>query len=286
MSAVLSNVPGVQSARGCHTCSTRGQCLAVGVDPKLIGRFETLHGPVRILRRGDALFRAGTPFESVCIVRSGSFKVSMSSADGDEQITGFHLPGEMLGIDAIHDGSHRTTAIALETSSVCGFPFERLGRLAKESPELDRQLWRLASRELAARQEHLLLVAHRDAEAKLAAFLLSVSARLERMGFSPVEFRLSMGRQEIGAYLGLTLETVSRLFTRFQECGLIRRDRRLVRLLDVAGLRAKCGAAAAAAQVQHSRPEPLPARRSATLAALPWEYPVSRPDTALAARLA
>lgn len=244
MSAVLSVVPRTQPAQSCASCATRNYCLALGVESRNLGRLEMLRGPVRIVRHGESLFRAGSSFQSLYVVRSGSFKTAVSSTDGDEQITGLHLPGEMLGLDGIEHGSHPSTAIALETGSVCVFPFERLDRLAKETPELERQLWRLVSREFAARQEHLLLVGHRDAEAKLAAFLLSVSARLERMGFSPVEFRLSMGRQEIGAYLGLTLETISRLFTRFQNAGLILRDRRLVRLLDMGALRKKCGAAA------------------------------------------
>jgi CRP/FNR family transcriptional regulator len=245
MSAILSMVSRAPAAQACTSCSTRNHCLALDLDSRILGRVESLRGPVRVAQRGESLFRAGSPFQYLYIVRSGSYKTLVSSADGAEQVTGFHLPGEMLGLDGIDTGRHGTTAIALETSSVCAFPFERLSRLAREAPELDRQIWRLASREVTARQEHLLLVGHRDAEAKLAAFLLSVSARLERMGFSPVEFRLSMGRQEIGAYLGLTLETVSRLFTRFQVAGLILRDRRLVRLLDRAGLRTKCGATVA-----------------------------------------
>lgn len=239
-------VPITNPARTCGTCAVRKHCLARELEGDSLARFEACRGQVRILRRDRELFRAGEKFETLLLVRSGAIKVFRNSEDGEEQIVGFHFAGELLGCDGIENGVHASTAVALETSSVCAFPYQRLFALAMETKELQSQLLRLLSADIGARQAQMLTLARKDAEGRVAAFLLSLAARLKRVGFSATEFRLAMGRHEIGNYLGMNLETVSRVFTRLHASGLISRDRRFIRLLDMARLEARASGSAAA----------------------------------------
>jgi CRP/FNR family transcriptional regulator len=153
------------------------------------------------------------------------------------QITGFHLPGELLGIDAINSDKHPCDVIALETTEVCELPFGKLETLARELPGLQHQLFRLMSREVAEEEGQLLMLGRMKAEERLAAFLLSFSKRFQLLGHSPTDLRLPMSRQDLGDYLGLALETVSRLFSRFQEEKLITVQGRNVMLLNVVRLK-------------------------------------------------
>ena len=186
--------------------------------------------------RGAALYHNGDRFESLYAVRSGSFKTMGVSRHGDEKVTAFHLPGELLGLDAISNGRHGYSAVALEDSEVCILPFATLEKLAMSVPALQHQLLRIVSSDISRDHGLMLLLGSMTAEQRLAAFLLSLSRRHERLGFSANRFVLRMTREETGNYLGLTLETVSRLFSRFQREGLVRVQQRDVEILDKARL--------------------------------------------------
>ena len=217
----------------CTTCNLRELCLPCGlaaVDTQLVN--EMVYTRKR-LKRGDSLYRAGGSFDSLYAVRSGFFKSSVVLEDGRDQVTGFHMAGEILGMDGIGTDSHSADVIALEDSEVCIIPYAHL-----EEPRLQRQLQKAMSRELVRDQGVMMLLGTMKAEERLAAFLLNLSQRFVARGFSPHEFHLRMTRDEIGSYLGLSLETVSRLFSRFHEDGLITVQQKHICILDVPGLRA------------------------------------------------
>jgi len=222
----------------CKTCSLIELCLPVGLDREDVDALDGIVQRRRPLEKGSALYRAGTRFAAVYAVRTGALKSSVLSEDGEEQITAFHLPGEMLGLDAISFGTHPSTAMALETSSICEIPFAELEGLAAQVPGLQRQLLRVMSKEIFHEQEMLQALARRTAEQRLAILLLSLGDRFGRRGMSPTRFLLPMSRQDVSNYLGLAPETMSRLFKRFQDGGWITVNRREVRLEDVAALKA------------------------------------------------
>lgn len=228
------------SAHSCSNCSIRPSCLAGGLEGKQLVRFESNRGCVRILRSGQHLFRNGEKFNAFYVVRSGMVRATIIANDGEEQVTGFYLPGELLGMDGIENNYYRTTAMALETSSICILPFQKLVELGIEFPSLQKQLWRQASKEIIKNQDLLLSVGRKDAEARLARFLLSLSRRFAKIGYSATAFHLPMGRHDIGNYLGMTLETVSRILTRFEKSGYIKKERRSINLIDPEALNAVC----------------------------------------------
>lgn len=214
----------------CKDCSLYQLCLPVGIDGEDLDRLDEIIKRRRPVKRGDDLFRVGEPFHAVYAVRTGSIKTYTPSHDGQEQVTGFHLAGELLGLDAINSNYHPCTAKALETTSVCEIPFDRLEELGAQIPSLQRQLFKVMSREILDEENHTLLLGKRNAEERLAAFLLSISNRFKSRGFSSSEFNLSMSRNDIGNYLGLAVETVSRMFTRFQEEGVLSVERKHVKI--------------------------------------------------------
>ena len=216
----------------CQECSLNEICLPVGVDESDMERLDTIIDHRRPLSRGDHLFRTGNPFQSVYAVRSGSIKTYATSEDGHEQVMGFHLPGELVGLDAIASGAHPLSARALETTSVCEIPFADLQILSTQLPSLQYQLLRVMSQEIRDDEENMIILGQRSADERLAAFLISLSNRFHRRGFSTVQFNMSMSRSDIGNYLGLALETVSRLFTRFQNDGLLKVERKHIEILD------------------------------------------------------
>jgi len=202
---------------------------------------EQLDGIVRRARplhRGDYLFRKGERFRSLFVVKTGSVKTFAPGEDGGEQVLGFHLPGELIGLDAIEKEVHACSAKVLETSAICEVPYHRLTDLSSSIPSLQHQLYRILSKEIRQDIEMLLLLGKRSADERLAAFLLSISKRLGKRGLSPTDFYLSMSRHDIGNYLSLAVETVSRLFTRLQEEGLLKVDRKHVELLDLKAIEA------------------------------------------------
>ena len=215
----------------CSTCNLRELCLPCG----LTEGSELLDGLAytrRRVKRGETLFHAGDDFEFLYAVRSGFFKSNVLLEDGRDQVTGFHMAGEVLGMDGIGTGWHTADAIALEDSEVCVIPYAHL-----EEPGLQRQLQKVMSRELVRDQGVMMLLGTMKAEERLAAFLLNLSTRFTARGYSASEFHLRMTRDEIGSYLGLSLETVSRLFSRFQEDGHITVQQKHIRILDIPGLK-------------------------------------------------
>lgn len=216
----------------CRECSLNAICLPVGVESRDLEQLDAIIERKRPIARGEHLFRSGDSFRTVYAVRSGSLKTYATSEEGQEQVMGFQLPGELVGLDAIADGIHPLSAKALETTSVCEIPFEQLETLSGQLPSLQRQMLRLMSQEIRDDEHNMVVLGQKSAEERLAAFLISLSARFQRRGFSANQFNLSMSRGDIGNYLGLALETVSRLFTRFQNEALLRVDRKHIELLD------------------------------------------------------
>ena len=225
----------------CHNCSLYTLCLPIGLSRNDMDSLDTIIKRRRPLKKGEFLYRHNDDFSSVYAIRSGSVKTYLVLDDGSEQITGFHLPGELVGFDAISRNSHNTYAKALETSSICEIPFEKLEHLACKLPSLQHQLLSIMSKEIHHDEEMLSLLGKKSADQKLASLLLSLSTRHHERGFSATEFNLSMSRTDIGNYLGLAVETVSRLFTRFQEQGLLETKGKLVRLKDLEALRNMTG---------------------------------------------
>lgn len=217
----------------CKDCSLFQLCLPVGLGEEELALLDRLIRRRRVLKRGEHLFRPGDPFVFVYAVRSGSIKTYVPVRDGTDQVTGFHLPGELLGLDAIHTERHQCGAIALETTGVCELPLNRMEELGGAVVNVQRRMLRIMSRQILHDQTLQVLLCKRSAEERLAALLLSLSNRYKRRGFSATDFHLNMSRQEIASYLGLAEETVSRLFTRLQDQGLIRVLRKRVHLLNL-----------------------------------------------------
>ena len=216
----------------CGHCSLAELCLPRGLDSDEVERLDALVKRRRPLQRGEALFQAGEGFRSLFAVRSGSLKTVATTSDGLEQILGFHLAGELVGMDAVHGDVHNCAAVALETTSVCEIPFLALGDLSRQLPGLQTQLFRLAGQEISNDQEVLLMLGNRSAEERLATFLWSLGGRFGERGFSRYEFNLTMSRHDIANYLGLAAETVSRLFTQMDKEGLLKVQRRHITILE------------------------------------------------------
>ena len=221
----------------CKDCTLFQLCLPVGVSEPDLQLLDRIIKKRRVVKPGEHLFRGGDPFASIYAVKSGSFKTFTFAADGTEQVIGLHLPGELFGMDAINSGAHCCNAVALERSAVCEIPFERFEELAGRVPSLMRQMVRIMSKEIM-RDKRIMQITKAGAEGRLAAFLLSVAERYYERGFARDEYHLSMSRVDIGNYLGLADETVSRLFTRFKEEGLLTVERRHIKLIDVPRLHA------------------------------------------------
>lgn len=221
----------------CASCSLSELCLPRGMGRGAIEKLENIVKRTTALQKGEPLFRAGDKFRGIYAVRSGLVKVFATDDDGDEQIIGFFLPGEMLGLDAIETQVHACSAIALETSSYCSVPFLELSEICKEIPELQNQLFRIMSRELSEENQMLLTLGKKNSEEKVATFLLTISGRFHQLGYSASEFKLTMSRQEIGNYLGITFETVSRVFGRLQRNGIIKVNRKAIKITDMVALK-------------------------------------------------
>ena len=220
----------------CSSCNLRELCLPVGFSEPELARLDTLVGTRRTVRRGETLFRVGEPFEAVYAVRTGFFKTRVSSNDGHDQVTGFQMAGELLGLDGISTDRHSCDAVALEDSQVCVIPYVQLEQLSREFTDLQRQFHKIMSREIVRDHGVMLLLGNMRAEARVAAFLLNLAQRLKARGFSASSLLLRMTREEIGTYLGLKLETVSRCFSKLQEDGVLQVRQREVEILDPAAL--------------------------------------------------
>ena len=232
---VLLDVKRVQVT--CQTCKLQNLCLSEGLDAEATSHIDELVTARIRLRKGDTLFRTGVPFTSLYAIRSGSCKTVSLSEDGQDQVSGYHMPGEIIGTDGIGTDSHGCQAVALEDTEVCVLPFERIEALSRQNGRFQRNLHRLLSREIARERALMLLLGTMHADQRLAAFLLDLSQRYQVRGYSSCEFVLRMTREEIGSYLGLQLETVSRLFSRFQREGFLQVQGRVVKLLDRSSLK-------------------------------------------------
>jgi len=220
----------------CASCNLRELCLPGGVCAEDLDRVENIVYARRRMKRGESLFAAGDEFKTVYAIRSGFFKTSVVDGEGREQVTGFFMGGELLGMEGIGSGRCNGTAIALEDSEVCVMPFALIEQMAREVPSLQRHLHAVLAREIVRDHGVMMLLGSMRAEERLAAFLTNLSKRFVRRGYSASDFHLRMTRDEIGSYLGLKLETVSRLFSQFQKDGLIAVEQKHVRILDIAGL--------------------------------------------------
>ena len=221
----------------CSSCSLRELCLPAGLDAGEMERMDRLVTHRRRLRRGAGLYHAGEPLAGLFAIRSGFMKSCVLHDDGREQVAGFHMAGDLLGLDAIGSGNHTCDTVALEDTEVCEIPFASLEQLSREMPSLQHQLHRIMSREIVRDHGVMLLLGSMSAGERLAAFLLNLSQRFAARGYSPSEFRLRMTREEMGSYLGLKLETVSRTLSSFQERGLIEVRQKQVRIVDFSGLK-------------------------------------------------
>lgn len=221
----------------CGQCSMSELCFPHGMKPEDMEKLDEIIEQRKPLHKSDFLFREGDVSNGVYAVRSGSIKTLVESPNGDEQIVGFHLPGELLGLDGFMDGKHTCTAIALETTSVCAMPLDKLDKLCSTLPSLHRQMHRIMGKEVTEEHKMLLMLGKMSAEEKVATFLLSISSRMEERHWKATEFVLSMPRQDIANYLGLAVETVSRLFAHYQEEGVIQVDRRRISILNMLRLK-------------------------------------------------
>ncbi|MCQ4319074.1 fumarate/nitrate reduction transcriptional regulator Fnr [Stutzerimonas stutzeri] len=230
-----------QPQANCNDCSLSGLCLPLSLNRQDMESLDEIVKRGRPLKKGETLFRQGDPFSSVFAIRSGALRTFSVTDAGEEQITGFHLPSEMVGLSGMDTETYPVSAQALETTSVCEIPFERLDELSVLLPQLRRQLMRIMSREIRDDQQMMMLLSKKSADERIATFLINLSARFSARGFSANQFRLPMSRNEIGNYLGLAVETVSRVFTRCQASGLLEAEGKEVRIRDSIRLCALAG---------------------------------------------
>jgi CRP/FNR family transcriptional regulator len=221
----------------CETCSLNSLCLPGGLSEDEMKRLEHTVKRHRPIQKGEALYRVGDKCRSLYTVRSGSIKSYMTTNSGDEQIMGFHLPGELFGLDGLDTEQFTCTGIALETTSVCELPLREIEGHCSTIPGLNHQMHRLMGKQVTMEHEMLLLLGKKHAEERLSSFLLGLSTRYSLRGFSAYDFNLSMSRQDIGNYLGLALETVSRQFSHLEDLGVIKVDRRHVTIKDLEKLK-------------------------------------------------
>jgi CRP/FNR family transcriptional regulator len=222
----------------CASCNLREMCLPRGLCAEDMERVENIVYARRRVRRGEALFNPGDEFKAIYAVRCGFFKTSVVDGEGREQVTGFFMGGELLGMDGVGAGRYHCAAIALEDSEVCVMPFALVEKMAREIPGLQRNLHAVLSREIVREHGVMMLLGSMRAEERLATFLLNLSRRFMRRGYAANDFHLRMTREELGSFLGLKLETVSRLFSKFQEEGLLEVNQKHVSIRDSARLEA------------------------------------------------
>ncbi len=225
----------------CKECNLRELCFPHGMSDDELANMDAVVEQPRSLHKNDFLYRDGDKAMAIYAVRSGCVKTMTESANGDEQIVGFHLAGELLGLDGFADGEYTCNAVALETSSVCELPLDQLEELGYKLPGLQKQMRRIMGKEVSKDHKLLLLLGKMTADERLASFLLSLSARMEERHWNANEFNLMMPRQDIANYLGMAVETVSRLFANFQNEKIIEVDRRHITILDMDRLKAMVG---------------------------------------------
>ena len=222
----------------CSACSMHQLCLPMGLGESDMTRLDDIIGRRRKIAKDTHLYRIGDPFTNLYAIRLGHFKTFQVSPAGEQQVTGFQMAGELLGMDAISTEHHHCDAMALEDSEVCEIPFARLEELFGTIPSLLHHFHRMMSQEITREQNVMLLLGNMRAEQRFAAFLINLSSRYSARGYSSTTFQLRMSREEIGNYLGLTIESISRLLSRLKKQGLLRVANREIELLDITRMRA------------------------------------------------
>ena len=217
----------------CSTCSLKDLCLPVALSTNDLDKLDNIIKRGRPIPKGGVVFRQGDQFESIFAVRTGTVKTYTTNPNGEEQITGFHLSSEIIGLGGYSNKTHPVSAKAVETTTVCEIPIEHLDELSEEVPELRKQLFSIMSKEIREDQQMMLLLGKKNAEERLATFLVSLSKRYKRRGFSANSFRVAMSRADMSNFLGLAVETISRVFTRFQSLGLVEVDGKDISLTDI-----------------------------------------------------
>ncbi|WP_160063108.1 FNR family transcription factor [Psychromonas sp. L1A2] len=228
----------------CQDCSISQLCIPYSLNETELNRLDTIIERKKPVQKGSEIFKAGDNMKCLYAIRSGTLKSYTITEQGDEQITAFHLAGDLVGFDGISTGTHPSFAQALETAMICEIPYDTLDELSTTMPKLRQQILRLMSSEIVGDQNMILLLSKKNAEERLASFIHNLSVRFAARGFSPREFRLSMTRGDIGNYLGLTVETISRLLGRFQKSGMIAVKGKYITVLDDAQLSELAGSLA------------------------------------------
>jgi CRP/FNR family transcriptional regulator len=221
----------------CSNCNLRELCMPVDLSSSDLDRIEDIVQKRKRVKRGEQLFRNGDAFHSLYAIRTGFFKTSVSSTDGREQVTGFQMAGEIMGLDGIVSDRHTCDAVSLEDAEVCIMPFDRIEELSREINALQHHVHKIMSREIVREHGVMLLLGSMRAEERVAAFLLNLTQRLHARGFSQSELVLRMTREEIGSYLGLKLETVSRTFSKFMEDGIVEVKQKNLHIRDPEALK-------------------------------------------------
>ena len=236
--AVVHPANRLAPSAACATCSMQRLCLPSGMDQQEAAKIDQLISYRHRVPRGDALLKSGAPFRNLYAVRFGHLKTSQINAGGTQQITGFNLAGDLVGMDAIGSGQHAGETVALEDSEVCEVPFSTLQHLMSTNLDFLRHFHRTMSNEITREQSMLLFLGSMKAEQRFGVFLANLSARYQERGYSPCQFELRMSREDIGNYLGVTIESVSRLISRFNKDGVVSIDKREVVIRDQARLQA------------------------------------------------
>jgi len=225
----------------CSTCSLNRLCLPRGLNKESLYKLDYIIKNSPPIAKGNHLFLPGDDFRSLFAIRTGSLKIYVLNEGGEEQIIGFYFPGEVIGLDAISKKKYICHAVALETLSYCKLPFEQINMICSEIPEFQYQMFTLLSNEISNEHKMLLTLNKSTADEKLAIFLINLSDRFAKLGYSSTVYNLPMTRQEISNYLGLAVETVSRIFTRFQKNGIIDVDKKILSIKNKSTLLALCG---------------------------------------------
>jgi CRP/FNR family transcriptional regulator len=220
----------------CSSCRLRELCLPMGLGESEMQRFDQIVSRRRFIPRDGILYRMNDPFTSLYAIGLGHFKTYEINAGGEQQITGFQMGGELLGLNAISTGRHHCNAMALEDSEICEIPFSRLEELFSDMPALLHQFLRMMSHEISQEEDAMLLLGNMRAEQRLAAFLVNLASRYGSRGYSSRRFQLRMTREDIGNYLGLTIESISRLLSKFKQQDWLRVRSRELELVDLASL--------------------------------------------------
>lgn len=236
--AYKTEAPRIPEPNHCSSCSLHTLCLPTGLEDPDMQRLDKIIGRRRRVQRDSNLYRMNDPFTKLYAIRVGHFKTFQINSAGEQQITGFQMPGELLGMDAIGANRHHCGAVALEDSEVCEIPFAKLEELFAEIPTLLRHFHRLMSQEITREQNAMLLLGGMRAEQRLAVFLTNMGARYAARGYSASNFQLRMMREDIGNYLGLTIESISRLLSRFKKGGFLKVSNREIEILDPVRLKA------------------------------------------------